>query len=343
MAGTKGGRPVTERGADVIRDAFLTYTGEFHRLTLSARARFETRDWHGVHRVSVERLELYTRVVTLAVGALSTLLADRLRDHATWKALKGAYLQRVGARRDLLLAETFFNSVTRRIFTTVGVDPEIEFVQSDAPQPGNVPFETVTDTFRRTGTLEDLARTILAKHAFRCGYEDLERDAALIAAALRKELPADDIESVQLARQPFFRNKSAYLVGRAVGQEHVTPLAIALLNPDGRVSAEAVLLTEDEVSIVFSFARAYFLVDTDRPVELVAFLRTIMPKKPVAELYNAIGHNKHGKTEFYRALLAHLAGSDDQFVIAPGVRGMVMVVFTLPSYDVVVEVIRDRF
>ena len=94
---------------------------------------------------------------------------------------------------------------------------------------------------------------------------------------------------------------------------------------------------------MFSFTRSYFHVECRAPAALVAFLKTLMPKKPVGELYTALGFNKHGKTELYRDLLRHLASSDDRFVEAPGAAGMVMLVFTLPSYDVVFKVIRDSF
>ncbi len=345
MPDKKPGRPLEDRAAEAIRDGYLTYTGEFHRVTLSAQTNFEARDWHGVQGASVERLDLYRRVVAQLVGTLRMLFGERVRDHATWRTLKSAYLERVAGRADLLLAETFFNSVTRQIFTTVGVDPEVEFVQSDAP-PREIGHARVLDVFPNRGGLAATVRAIFGRHEFRCGYEDRERDAQLVAERITAELGAEaaaGIEGIELAKPVFFRNKSAYLVGRVVGPGGPWPLAIALLNPEGRVAAEAVLLTENEVSIVFSFARAYFMVDTDHPVELVELLRAIMPRKPVNELYNAIGQNKHGKTEFYRALLDHLRTSDDCFEVAPGVRGMVMLVFTLPSYDVVFKVIRDRF
>ena len=105
----------------------------------------------------------------------------------------------------------------------------------------------------------------------------------------------------------------------------------------------AELVEEDEASIVFSFTRSYFFVDAPCPVELVGFLRALMPRKPVAELYTAIGFNRHGKTELYRALRQHLRTSNDRFDFAPGARGMVMIVFTMPSYDVIFKVVRDRF
>jgi isocitrate dehydrogenase kinase/phosphatase len=67
-----------------------------------------------------------------------------------------------------------------------------------------------------------------------------------------------------------------------------------------------------------------------------------MPRKPLAELYAAIGYNKHGKTEFYRGFLRHLDASEEQFEHAEGERGMVMLVFSLPSYDVVAKLIKHR-
>ena len=105
---------------------------------------------------------------------------------------------------------------------------------------------------------------------------------------------------------------------------------------------DAILFNENEVSIVFSFTRSYFHVDMERPHELVDFLKSIIPLKRRAELYIAIGFNKHGKTELYRDLLRHLEHSTDQFEIARGEKGMVMTVFTLPSYDMVFKIIKDR-
>ena len=141
----------------------------------------------------------------------------------------------------------------------------------------------------------------------------------------------------------FYRNQGAYLVGRIRSGDQVMPLTLALHHEAGGIVVDAVLLTADEVSIIFSFTRSYFHVEVHRPRDLVMFLKSIMPRKPIAELYIAIGYNKHGKTELYRDLMRHIDRSTDTFEIAPGDRGMVMCVFTLPSFDVVFKVIRDRF
>ena len=141
----------------------------------------------------------------------------------------------------------------------------------------------------------------------------------------------------------FYRNQGAYLVGRIRNGDQVMPLTLALHHQAGGIVVDAVLLSADEVSIIFSFTRSYFHVEVHRPRDLVMFLKSFMPRKPIAELYIAIGYNKHGKTELYRDLMRHIDRSTDTLEIAPGDRGMVMCVFTLPSFDVVFKVIRDRF
>jgi isocitrate dehydrogenase kinase/phosphatase len=152
-----------------------------------------------------------------------------------------------------------------------------------------------------------------------------------------------DTHQVQIVKAVFYRGKLAYLVGRLFSGPHIVPLVLTLLSTPTGIVVDAVLLTEDEASVVFSFARSYFHVDIERPYNLICFLAEMMPRKPRAELYTALGYNKHGKTEFYRDLLHHLAGTTDKFEIAEGERGMVMITFTLPSYDVIFKIIKDRF
>jgi isocitrate dehydrogenase kinase/phosphatase len=177
--------------------------------------------------------------------------------------------------------------------------------------------------------------------------EDLPRDAQLAAARIDDHILALGAQCrllrAEIITSVFYRNNGAYLVGRIRSDAQVVPLVLALLNTPQGVIIDAVLLHEGDVSILFSFTRSYFHVDLERPYDMVRFLRSIMPRKRIAELYTAIGYHKHGKTELYRDLLHYLASSDDCFEIARGQRGMVMAVFTLPSYDVVFKVIKDRF
>jgi isocitrate dehydrogenase kinase/phosphatase len=340
-------RVAIQQAADLIHEAFADWRDRFGALTRIARRHFERRDWQAMQRDSARRLDLYGEEVGEAIALLAPVLRDRREDPAVWGEVRDAYAARTRDRHDATLAETFFNSITRRLFNTIGVDPRVEFVGPPEPAAGPAAGAGVTITFRREGgdaaSLDRLVRTLLKHYEFATGWDDFEGDAARIAARLDADPAARTLEAIDMALPVFFRGKGAYLVGRARTASGVAPFLLALVNPEGKVIVDALLLTEDEVSIVFSFARSYFFVEMDRPRDLVEFLSAIMPRKPLAELYNAVGCDKHGKTMLYRALLHHLDTTDDRFIIAPGQRGMVMCVFALPGIDIVFKVIRDQF
>ena len=334
-------------GADLIHEQYDAYTRGFGEITRRAAARFSARNWHGMFSDAAERLELYRKFVDPAVDSLTALLGARVADRTIWSAMKRAFAEAASERPDVNLAETFFNSASRRIFHTVGVDAHVEFVSAEVPTLSMDDARLLADTFSGiAGTATALWR-ILEAHPFAARWEDPSRDARLAAESLNAHLAnvwgAPGFDAAEVLRPVFFRNKGAYIVGRIHRGDRSLPLLLALLNRDGRIVVDAVLPDENEASIVFSFTRSYFHVDVENASALVAFLKTIMPRKPVSELYTALGFNKHGKTELYRDLLRHLASSGDRFVRAPGEAGMVMLVFTLPSYDVVFKVIRDRF
>ncbi len=334
--------------AEVVRHHFAWYRSAVRTVTLRAQARFLERDWAGIQADATERLDLYRRATERAVAGMRTSLGDQVHDREAWVRLKQAYSPLVAGRDDRELAETFFNSVTRKVFTTVGVDPAIEFVDSDFDQPAGPPARPVTEVYPRGGhSLSALVRTILLELGPRFPYASLDHDARLAAARIESSLAgsggAEAVRSAELATCVFYRNKGAYLVGRLQGPFDSRPLALALLHGRRGVHVDAVLLSEDALSLLFSYTRSYFLADAERPAELVDFLGALMPVKKRAELYIALGFNKHGKTELFRDLLRHLRSSEEQFVKAPGDAGMVMAVFTLPGGDQVFKVIRDRF
>ena len=338
---------VARAGAERLFAAWDAYARAFAAITRRAPVRFSARDWHSGRADALERLELYRATVDPAVLDLAGILGPGVEDKRVWTGMKARFSALVAGRRDAELLETFFNSASRRIFHTVGVDDRAEFV---TPEPALRPVEPagrfLASWSGRPGR-EAAIRSALNAFPFAAGWEDAGRDAALatrrLDAVLTQAWGAPNFDALDLLRPVFYRSKGAYLVGRVRKGDRQRPVVFALLNRTGRVVVDAVLCDEDDASIVFSFTRSYFHVDAEHPAALVAFLETLMPKKPVGELYNALGFNKHGKTELYRDLLRHLASSDDRFVEAPGARGMVMLVFTLPSYDVVFKVVRDSF
>jgi len=331
--------------AELIRRRFDAYHREFRAITRRAPARHERRDWRGVQADALERLDLYEHVVRRTVAETRETLGALVERKAVWAAMKRAYSAGIAARPDLELAQTFFNSVTRRIFATVGVDPGIEFVGLDfegARPPDSPPISTA---YPRRTTIEALITEILTARpvANQAIHFNAGRIAAQIEARWDAVCGAQAISAIEMLDPVFYRNKGAYLMGRIVGGGRTMPLLIALVSEAQRVVVDAVLLTEDEASIVFSFTRSCFHVDVESPRAVIQFLRSLMRVKPVAELYAALGYAKHGKAELYRHFVQHLERSTDQFDIAPGEAGMVMLVFTLPSYDTVFKVIRDRF
>ncbi len=338
---------LSELAAKAIRQAFDSYQGQYAAITQRAKARFENRDWPGIQADAGERLDLYKKVVDETVVEIKRLLGGRVNDPELWMRAKVVYAELV-AKVDLWeLAETFFNSITRRVFATVGVNPQIEFVDTcSRTQPVQI-SQPVYRSYTSPQTTAALIETILRDYNFAVAYEDLRRDAQLVAAKIEDHLSkagsSSSIQKIDMLSSVLFRGKGAYLVGRFFTASHDFPLVLALLNTPAGMLVDAVLLDENEVSILFSFTRSYFQVNIRRPAELVSFLKSIMPRKRVAELYISIGYNKHGKSELYCDLLQHLDSSKEKFEIAEGERGMVMEVFTMPDYDVVFKVIKDRF
>jgi isocitrate dehydrogenase kinase/phosphatase len=334
-------------GANTIHQAFAAYQKQFDTLTRQARWRFENQDWLGMQADAAERLDLYKNAVDRILLDIHKLLGERRSDKLIWAGIKAVYSGLIASRDDWGLAETFFNSVTRRIFATVGVDPQIEFVDTDFETPPTPAKRPVYRTYERAASTVTLVEAILKDYRFGVVYQDLPRDAKLAAAEV--EIHLRDIgalrvvERAEMIEAVFYRGQGAYLVGRVFSGTHLIPFVLALLNTPAGIVVDAVLLNENEVSILFSFTRSYFHVEVERPYDLVRFLKTIMPRKRVPDLYISIGYNKQGKTELYRDLLHHLASSIDRFEIAPGARGMVMLVFAMPAYDMVFKVIKDEF
>jgi len=335
------------RCAQLVVEAFLSYNTSFREITQRAAERFADRDWHGSQRDAVERIELYERWMQATVLELEGALGDNARQRALWAEVKRHFTNLTDGLPDNEFCKTFFSSVTRQLFGTVGVSPDIEFVATDLdPLAAAKPGSRVTRVYRVAGDLRLLIRTLLESQPLRAPWADLDASAWVVASALERVLwqrgELRHIDSLEVIDAVFYQSTRAYLVGRIVGGRMSMPVAIALRNTEIGVVVDATMLSEDEISILFGFARSYFHVDLEQVADTVSFLKQLLPRKPAGELFTVLGRAKQGKTERYRALFRHLSSSDDQFVPAPGQRGLVMICFTLPSFDVVFKVIRDR-
>jgi isocitrate dehydrogenase kinase/phosphatase len=339
-------RPIATAVAS-IEAAYQKYERGFEEVTRRARGRFERRDWSGAQADATERLALYKAHVDGAVADVHDILEDAVMERTVWAAMRSQHALLTANRPDGELAETFFNSVTRRVFSTVGVDPAIEYLDRAPAAEQDGLAGGIYQSHRVDSVEPELVRRLLLQVPWSVPYAQLDRDAVLVAelidARIRGVLGAPGPVTIDLLGSVFYRNKGAYLVGRVRAGGASIPLVLPLLHAERGIVVDAVLMTTDEASVVFGFSWTYFRVDSPRPAALVDFLAAIMPLKPRNELYNAIGYNKHGKTELYRSLMRHLEEPEARFAFAEGDEGMVMAVFMLPSFNVVFKVIKDRF
>jgi isocitrate dehydrogenase kinase/phosphatase len=343
-----------ERFARIILNGFESYFADFQNITLAARSRFEIADWAGIQQSGIDRIDLYKEKMQSVQGTVELVAGDELRNREFWRDVRRIYAGLIRGHNNFEIAETFYNSVYNAVFNHEHMRNDFAFVYSSQ---GDIPLSDTSKVLRYYRVSDDLhscVRALLEDYHFNVPYEDLDRDVARVAEALeelmvppRFELAPDDI-SFEVLKSHFYRNKGAYIVGRILSGGRSMPFILPLLHneADGDAAGiyvDTVLLGSDRVSVVFSFTRSYFMVDASIPSQYVLFLKSLMPAKPISEIYTAMGYNKHGKTYFYRSAVRHMESSLDKFIVAPGIKGMVMSVFTLPSYPYVFKVIKDRF
>ena len=340
--------------AEAARDAFANYQRRFDEITRRARARFLANDLKGSYADAADRLHLYGHVLADLTTQITDLMGARLRERNVWTAIKAVYSSFVAQSQAWEIGESFFNSLTRRVFATEGVDQAIEFVDSDFDAPPTSSPIDVRGIYSGAALPELISAALTDPEAggfaAQC-WNELDVSVRVAAERVEMEFPSAGQRGskvrLEMINRPFYRGGGAYLVGRAIsdgGNGVGLPLAFCLRHEgESGITLDAVLFGEADLSILFSYTRAYFRVNTDCPHALVHSLRELMPAKRLADLYNAIGYNRHAKTEFYRDFKAQLGTSHDCFTMAEGTLGMVMLVFTLSSYDVVFKLIKDRF
>ena len=333
--------------AAAIVAAFSRYNSQFRAITRRAPERFENRDWSGSQADVVERLELYSTMVNETVAEVRRRLGESALDTVLWEEIKSEYARRISALADPEFLKTFFSSITRRLFGTVGVNADIEFFALELDPLRGAGAAAVTERYANRGSLDLLFEELLSDYRFRTPWRDFEGSVGHVTADVELRLKSlgetRPLREIEVIRPVFYQMSRAYVVGCLHGDGWTMPLAIAFRNSPLGVLVDAVMLSVADVSILFSFTRSYFHVDLERVGEAVFFLHSIMPLKPVSELFTVLGRAKQGKTERFREIFRHLEHTDDQFVRAPGERGMVMACFALENADVIFKVIRDRF
>ena len=322
----------------------------FRATSKEAKTRFEQANWLGVHKAVKERIRFYDDRVDECVERLRMQFDAQHIDDATWQQIKLLYIGLLLNHKQPELAETFFNSVTTRILHRDYFRNDFMFVRPTLSTE-NIEAD-ITPTYRSYYAMEDGLRGAIGKivrdFEWQRPFADLERDTNHVYHAVRrylKGMPAREVNfQIQVLGSAFYRNKAAYIIGKAINGPTEYPFAIPVIHDDGgKLFLDTILLDAWRIGLLFSLSRAYFMVDMEVPSGYVQFLRSILPNKPYSELYIMLGLGKQGKTMFFRDFIYHLHHSEDKFIMAPGIRGLVMLVFTLPSYPYVFKIIKDVF
>jgi len=338
--------------ARALLDGFDRHYKIFSETSAQAKRRFEVADWHGQQTAQRARIEFYDLRVDEAVERLEQDYGASTLPMEVWHQIKLFYIGLLTGHKQPELAETFFNSVTIQILDRkyyrndfIFVRPAVSTEYIDDEDEGS--GATFRAYYPTRDNLRGMLKTVVESYDLDVPFDDLDRDIGFVYEALMEQVGNVRLRTnfqIQVLSSLFFRNKGAYIVGKVVNGFRSLPFAIPILhNSKSRLYIDAALFGEDDLLALFSFARAYFMVYMPVPSAYVQFLRTLMPRKPRGELYSAIGLQKHGKNLFYRDFLFHLRHSSDKFRIAPGIKGMVMLVFDLPSYPFVFKVIKDYF
>ncbi len=334
--------------SQIIYDGFIRYNNYFHRMTRRARTRFEQRDWKGHQQDIVDRIDLYEKSIRRIVLTLRNTLGDRVKDEELWHEIRSYFADRLNEVPDNDFIKTFFNSTTRRIFGTEGVDANIEFISSGPSDDLRLIMSLNIRRYPYWVSLQKIFDTILNDFSFRVPYDNVDRNAKRIAHDIdtySKENYDEDIEylRVEFIDTFFYQAARAYLVGKLIHSKGESPIVIAFKNEKGGISVDGVFLDEKDISLIFGYTRSYYFADPNSVIGAVHFLKSMLPRKPIDELYTVLGRLRQGKTERHRTFTQHLENTRDKFVHAEGDTGLVMIVFTLPSYNLVFKVIRDKF
>lgn len=339
--------PLALPSALAIRDAFVDYNAQFSSVTKKAKQHFEQRNWAGSRADAITRIELYDHCIAAISDKLSDRMADQSSNAILWQGIRLAYENLISPLLDRELFKTFFNTLTRRFFKTRGVNADIEFIALAIEPTDRITHPVARHNYVVSESLASLFVRVLSDYPFLAPYQNAEVCAKNIADTLQarfEQWPNQEVLAVELLDTVFYRERRAYLVGRVLGRENYAPCILALVNEAAGIRVDAVITSRQHAAVLFGYTHSYFHADLPTVGDAVVFLRTLLPGKPIDEIYTVLGRAKQGKTERYRHFFRYLQAHAEQACThADGERGMVMAVFTLPGYPLVFKLIRDKF
>lgn len=336
--------------AETILRGFNKHYRIFRSFSARAKEAFEHSDWSKIQRLVADRIQVYDQRVVETIDELREDYAEIILHEDTWRFTKTAYIALLVDHHQPELAETFFNSVSTKLLDKAYYRNQFIFVK---PAAATEYIDSDRGTFKsfypQDNDLRPCFSKVLDFFEWNTPFADKERDIDNIHQVLLEHLGDGYILNelnlhIQVLQSPFYRNKCSYIMGQVINGHARHPFAIAIMHDaEGKLHVDAALFNPQHISVLFSFARAYFLVSMDVPSGYVNFLLQLMPMRNKADMYAMLGLHKQSKNIFWRDFLQHLHYSEDQFILAPGIKGLVMTVFTLPSFPFVFKVIKDKF
>jgi isocitrate lyase len=261
----------------------------FRQAAVDAQRLYERAAWRELQALARERIQMYDRRVEEAVAELKSRFPEAERDESLWTGIKLAYIGLLHEHRQPECAETFYNSVACNVLHRRYYHNDYIFWR---PAVATEHLEGEAPSYRcfyplRTGLRSSL-RDIATSFNLQNRWEDAERDLRNVVRRCARISQAGarqpDVQ-IQVLCSLFFRNKAAYVIGRMINAHREIPVRRAgPAERARRALRDALLIGEDQLLVLFSFARAYFFVDMEVPAAYISFLRWLMPRKPRTEL-----------------------------------------------------------
>ncbi len=334
--------------AETLLEGFQRHYSIFQRSNTEALRLLKKHQWNKIQKLSQDRIDYYETRAQETKSFLESKYSIKNLSTKDWSEIKTSYINLLHEIKQPELAETFFNTVVCRLLNRKYYNNKFIFFRPTISTEYITSRKPTYFSYRITRkNMLSASKDILKNLSFDKNIESLKKEIKKILRYFKEiklDYTSNKVLKLDVLSSLFIRNKGGYIITRVAHNEQYFPLIFALVpTTEGQFKIDAVLHKQEQLVVLFSFSRSYFFTETDTPSSFVGFIGSLLPNKPKAEIYSAIGLHKHGKTLFYRSLFDHLRHSTEQFIEAKGVRGLVMIVLTLPSFPYVFKIIRDKF
>ena len=347
IVNSSDGMGIYTASARWILHEFDKYYSEFLSIPALAKLAFEQRNPGLSVSISKKRLSMYSESMRNLGVQLKRAIPFRAEDEELWDKLESKYWELIQHRYEADLALAYIHSVRRSILR--GEWKPVAYSFGRLIETNHFESDKIIKTFSVGARLtEDNVESMLSVPGFNTAFRDIEQDAKLSAGRINQVLDStcgnnSAISNVEIFNAGFFRNRGAYLVGKITVDGTITvPLIIALLNEEAGIYVDAILYTQADAHNLFSSTLANFHVTTSYYHELVDFLHSIMPERPIGLHYTTIGYNHFGKVAVMNELKNELRSTGEVFETSPGYKGTVAIGFSIPSSTFNLKVIRDK-